>query len=221
MAGLLAGCATYVAPFNPPPPYAVLPVDESMSCNGIAASFRYAARRAARLEYWLSVGPLAGYGYERYPLDAPKQLIDERRRMDALTDLQRYKGCTVMEPGPAVEVEADRQVRTLVHPALLHQRTSAVSMVEPGPFQPPKKSSVAIDEAVIIAAYSAMKNIANFIDEYSVWNPPTSSVSASGRSNGTRLVSANPETKYRNSEIGWKNRVQSSFVCPSTKSAGT
>jgi len=105
MAGLLAGCATYVAPFNPPPPYAVLPVDESMSCNGIAASFRYAARRAARLEYWLSVGPLAGYGYERYPLDAPKQLIDERRRMDALTDLQRYKGCTVMEPGPAVVEE--------------------------------------------------------------------------------------------------------------------
>jgi len=105
MAALLAGCATYAAPFNPPPPYNVLPVDESMSCNGIAASFRYAARRAARLEYWLSVGPLAGYGYERYPLDAPKQLIDERRRMDALTDLQRYKGCTVMEPGPAVVEE--------------------------------------------------------------------------------------------------------------------
>ena len=105
MAALLAGCGTYAAPFNPPPPYAVLPVDESMSCNGIAASFRYAARRAARLEYWLSVGPLAGYGYERDPLDAPKQLIDERRRMDALTDLQRYKGCTVMEPGPAVVEE--------------------------------------------------------------------------------------------------------------------
>ena len=45
---------------NPPPPYAVLPVDNSMSCNGIAASFRYAARRAARLEYWLAVGPLGG-----------------------------------------------------------------------------------------------------------------------------------------------------------------
>ena len=76
-----------------------------MSCNGIAASFRYAARRAARLEYWLAAGPLAGYGYERYPLDALKQLIDERRRLDALSDLQRYKGCTVMEPGPAVVEE--------------------------------------------------------------------------------------------------------------------
>ena len=101
----LAGCVTPVLPIEPPPPYALLPVDESMNCNGIAASFRYAARRAARLEYWLAVGPLAGYDYERYPLDAPKQLIDERRRLDALADLQRYKGCTVMEPGPAVVEE--------------------------------------------------------------------------------------------------------------------
>ena len=82
-----------------------LPVDESMTCNGIAASFRFSARRAARLEYWLAVGPLAGYGYERFPQDAPKQLIDERRRLDALSDLQRYKGCIVMEPGPAVVEE--------------------------------------------------------------------------------------------------------------------
>ena len=98
---MLGGCVTTMsAPFDPPPPYVVLPVDESMTCNGIAASFRFAARRAARLEYWLSVGPLAGYGYERFPLDAPKQLVDERRRLDALSDLQRYKGCTVMEPAP-------------------------------------------------------------------------------------------------------------------------
>lgn len=102
----LAGCVTYAYPVNePPPPYALLPVDESMSCNGIAATFRYSARRAARLEYWLAAGPLAGYGYERYPLDAPKQLIDERRRLDALSDLQRFKGCMVMEPGPAVVEE--------------------------------------------------------------------------------------------------------------------
>ena len=107
---------TYACPIEPPPPYALLPVDESMSCNGIASSFRYAARRAARLEYWLAVGPLAGYGYERYPLDAPKQLIDERRRLDALADLQRYKGCTVMEPGPAV-VEERLKLEGSVRPA--------------------------------------------------------------------------------------------------------
>ena len=37
--------------------------------------------------------------------------------------------------------------------------------------------------------YSAKKNSANFSDEYSVWNPPTSSPSASARSNGARFVS--------------------------------
>ncbi|MDB5637471.1 MAG: hypothetical protein JWP51_2379 [Bradyrhizobium sp.] len=83
----------------------LLPVDETMTCDAIAASFRFAARRAARLEYWLSEGPLAGYGYERFPEDAPKQLVDERRRLDALSDLQRYKGCPVLEPGPAVVYE--------------------------------------------------------------------------------------------------------------------
>ena len=121
----LGGCVTTT--YAPdPPPYMVLPVDESMSCNGIASSFRFAARRAARLEYWLSVGPLAGYGNERFPLDAPKQLVDERRRLDALSDLQRMKGCTVMEPGPAVVEERTRLessfVRTPPPPVVLNSR---------------------------------------------------------------------------------------------------
>jgi hypothetical protein len=30
---------------------------------------------------------------------------DVVRQLDALSDLQRYKGCTVMEPGPAVVEE--------------------------------------------------------------------------------------------------------------------
>src|SRR5690606_1956080 len=34
----------------------------------------------------------------------------------------------------------------------------------------------------------------NFMEEYSVWYPPTSSVSHSGRSKGTRLHSANAQT---------------------------
>lgn len=106
---LLAGCVTdqpYV--IEPPPPYMVLPVDESMSCSAIAGSFRFSVRRAARLEYWLAAGPLTGYDSDRFPLDAPKQLADERRRLDALTDLQRMKGCTVIEPGPAVVEERER-----------------------------------------------------------------------------------------------------------------
>src|SRR5580658_4749224 len=56
---------------------------------------------------------------------------------------------------------------------------------------PPRNSSVATQETVTMLAYSAMKNAANFMLEYSVWNPATSSFSASGKSNGTRLVSAN------------------------------
>ena len=48
---------------------------------------------------------------------------------------------------------------------------------------------VASAETVTMLMYSARKNSANFSDEYSVWKPPTSSDSASGRSNGARLVS--------------------------------
>ena len=44
-------------------------------------------------------------------------------------------------------------------------------------------------ETVTMLTYSARKNSANLSEEYSVWNPPTSSPSASGRSNGARLVS--------------------------------
>src|SRR3954447_18758843 len=54
---------------------------------------------------------------------------------------------------------------------------------------PPRNSVVAIAETVTMLTYSARKNSANFNDEYSVWNPPTNSDSASGRSNGARLVS--------------------------------
>lgn len=106
---LLAGCVTdQPLVIDAPPPYMLLPVDESMSCNAIAGSFRYSVRRAARLEYWLAAGSLAGYDSDRFPLDAPKQLMEERRRLDALTDLQRTKGCTVIEPGPAVAEERER-----------------------------------------------------------------------------------------------------------------
>src|SRR5690349_14401603 len=58
-----------------------------------------------------------------------------------------------------------------------------------GARQPPRNSVVASAQTVTMLMYSARKNIANLNDEYSVWNPPTSSDSASGRSNGARLVS--------------------------------
>src|SRR5262245_1067625 len=61
--------------------------------------------------------------------------------------------------------------------------------------QPPKNRIVARQETVIIAVYSAMKNMANLKLAYSVWKPATSSDSASGRSKGARLVSAIAEVK--------------------------
>ena len=64
-----------------------------------------------------------------------------------------------------------------------------------GARQPPRNSVVARAETVTMLMYSARKNSANFSDEYSVWKPPTSSDSASGRSNGARLVSPTADTK--------------------------
>ena len=64
-----------------------------------------------------------------------------------------------------------------------------------GAWHPPRNSVAASAETVIMFMYSAMKNIANRIEEYSVWNPPTSSPSASGRSNGARFVSPTMEIR--------------------------
>src|ERR1700719_2906800 len=59
--------------------------------------------------------------------------------------------------------------------------------------QPPRKRSVATEQTVTMLAYSAMKKAANVMLLYSTWKPATSSFSASGRSNGMRLVSAKAE----------------------------
>ena len=54
-------------------------------------------------------------------------------------------------------------------------------------------------------AYSARKNRAKRMPLYSVWKPPVSSCSASGRSNGARLVSAIPPMKKITKAIGCTN----------------
>src|SRR5258708_33215028 len=64
-----------------------------------------------------------------------------------------------------------------------------------GMSQPPKKSVATMAETVSMLEYSAMKKSENFIALYSVWYPAMSSDSASGRSNGSRLVSAKPARK--------------------------
>src|SRR2546423_15577443 len=59
---------------------------------------------------------------------------------------------------------------------------------------PPSHSVTAIEETAIIAEYSARKNSDQRNPLYSVWNPAVNSDSASGRSEGARLVSATMAT---------------------------
>src|SRR5262245_4290640 len=63
-------------------------------------------------------------------------------------------------------------------------------------FQPPRKRFAARTETVIMLMYSAICMRPKLIEEYSVWNPATSSVSPSGRSKGIRLTSAQAAMKY-------------------------
>ena len=106
----LGACTTFqpVPLLWPAPVYPILPVDASMSCEAMTASFIFSAKRAARLEYWFEVGRLPGYGTDMYGVDAPIEIAAERRRLDALSDLQRTRGCPVMEPVPAVIYERQK-----------------------------------------------------------------------------------------------------------------
>jgi hypothetical protein len=61
--------------------------------------------------------------------------------------------------------------------------------------QPPKNIMTVNVLISIIEPYSAKKNNANPILAYSTLKPETSSLSASGKSNGARLVSAKIEIK--------------------------
>ena len=54
----------------------------------------------------------------------------------------------------------------------------------------PKNITTNIKEFSNMLVYSAKKNIAKLMDEYSTLYPATSSASASGKSKGTLLVSA-------------------------------
>src|SRR5690349_10397515 len=77
-----------------------------------------------------------------------------------------------------------------------------------GPFQPPRNNATAIEQSVMMLAYSPRKNSPNFMLEYAVWNPATSSDSASGRSNGVRLVSASAVTMKIRNASGWNSTNQ-------------
>ena len=68
-----------------------------------------------------------------------------------------------------------------------------------GPAGPPRKRVTMMADIVTVFMNSARKKRAKRIEEYSVWKPPTSSCSASTRSNGGRFSSAVPAiTKMTN-----------------------
>ena len=80
--------------------------------------------------------------------------------------------------------------------------------------QPPKNSSTAKMATSHILAYSARKNMAKAMPEYSTMCPATISDSPSTTSNGCRLVSASPEMKYT-TKIGSRgNQFQDRKVKP-------
>ena len=76
-------------------------------------------------------------------------------------------------------------------------------------------------------------NAENFIALYSVWYPATSSDSASGMSNGTRLVSAKPDTRNMKAErksgriiqpngpCCWARTISVNETLPTRSSTGT
>src|SRR2546425_3397083 len=85
-----------------------------------------------------------------------------------------------------------------------------------GPFHPPRNSVTAIEQIVMMFEYSPRKNSPNFMLEYSVWNPATSSDSASGRSNGVRFVSASAVIMNSRNATGCVNTNQPGSGSPST-----
>src|SRR3954463_8921865 len=78
-----------------------------------------------------------------------------------------------------------------------------------GPCQPAKNNDKASADSVIMLTYSAVWKRPQRMPLYSVWYPATSSVSASGRSNGGRLVSAITAKKKTSmpASCGMKNQI--------------
>ena len=85
-----------------------------------------------------------------------------------------------------------------------------------GANHPPKNKQTNKLDINIILLYSAKKNIAKIIDEYSVLYPATNSASASVKSNGVRFVSANIEMKkiIAQGNSGATNQIV--YICATT-----
>src|SRR5262245_9995388 len=100
-------------------------------------------------------------------------------------------------------------------PSLRKNHTNLSESGRNGPFQPPRNSVTAMEQITIMFMYSPRKNSPHFMLEYSVWNPATSSASASGRSKGARLVSASAVIMKITNATGW-NTTNQIRLCAST-----
>ena len=85
-----------------------------------------------------------------------------------------------------------------------------------GANQPPRNKIVKIVDINIILLYSAKKNIAKIIDEYSVLYPATNSASASVKSKGVLFVSANIDIKKIIAQGSRGIRNQTVCICEKT-----
>ena len=70
--------------------------------------------------------------------------------------------------------------------------------------QPPRKSTVAMEQPTTILAYSPIKKRPQLNQAYSVNAPATSSLSASAMSNGARFVSASMQMKKMRNVTGMR-----------------
>lgn len=86
---------------------------------------------------------------------------------------------------------------------------------ENGGSQPPKKRIAEKKENRMMWPYSARKNNAKVIAEYSTLKPETNSDSPSVKSKGALLVSANPETKNIR-KAGKRGKMNQISDCAST-----
>src|SRR5918911_3682909 len=154
-------------------------------------------------------------------------LVRSTRIADATTTQTSAPGMRIFQPNrmnwsyrsrgsvPRSQMKTKRKTQSLrTNHSTGHQPVFAPLQSEIGQDarQPPRNSVVAIAETVTMLTYSARKNRANFSDEYSVWNPPTSSDSASGRSKGARFVSPTIDTQNttklgnsRNTNHHWRD----------------
>src|SRR5258708_5386163 len=95
-------------------------------------------------------------------------------------------------------------IRNQVQLGMMSRKLSTATLGN-GRSHPPKNSVVATEETTIMLAYSARKKSAKRMPLYSVWKPPVSSCSASGMSNGARLVSARLPMKKMTNASGCTN----------------